>query len=180
MFCKLSSTQENYFSPPKAHFWCFSLILLISTFIDREIYCDGHINASNIEQNQVDFIKLTRTGFCDFLELWIELKREGDFPNHIRGGRNCSMLVVSKAWRLETGASHFIMIHQLESTALAKRTHRLSWPSNTPTKISSAQITNTRYVHHTLARMTHWRPIGPRHGLGQHLLLQLLWLPTFA
>ena len=89
------------------------------------------------------------------LELWIELKREGDFPNLIRGGRNCFMLVVSKAWRLETGASHFIMIHQLESTALAKRTHRLSWPSNTPTKISSAQITNTRYVHHTLARRTH-------------------------
>ena len=169
MFCKLSSTQENYFSPPKAHFWCFSLILLISTFINREIYCDGHINASNIEQNQVDF-----------MELWIELKREGDFPNLIRGGRNCLMLVVSKAWRLETGASHFIMIHQLESTALAKRTHRLSWPSNTPTKISSAQKTNTRYVHHTLARRTHWRPIGPRHGLGQHLLLQLLWLPTFA
>ena len=96
------------------------------------------------------------------------MKREGDFPNLIRGDRNCSMLVVSKAWRLETGASHFIMIHQLESTALAKRTHRLSWPSNTPTKISSAQITNTRYVHHTLARRTHWLPIGPRLGLGQH------------
>ena len=121
---------------------------------------------------------MTRKGFYDFLKLWIELKREGDFSNLIRGGRNCFMLVVSKAWRLETGASHFIMIHQLESTALAKRTHRLSWPSNTPTKISSPQITNARYVHHTLERRTHWLPIGSR--LGQHLLLQLLWLPTFA
>ena len=65
------------FSSQKHISGVFSLILLISTFIDREIYCDGHINASNIEQNQVDF-----------MELWIELKRErGLCQSYQRGSK---------------------------------------------------------------------------------------------
>ena len=47
---------------------------------------------------------------------------------------------------VKTGESPFIMIHQLDSRALlAKRTHRLSSPSNTPSQIpnSCLQIPNT-------------------------------------
>ena len=48
---------------------------------NRETYTNGHINDSNVEQNQVYFKKLARTGFCVFC--WssgLNWREKGTFP----------------------------------------------------------------------------------------------------